>query len=216
MESRFDAVDKDLRELKQMTGAVLQNVGSLAEAVTSSRTPWTSFQLDGSRELVCTLEELARAFALPHPASSEPSAEELVDDTVLANHIWENPDDDWEDANHDWEEDGDWTALERAAYSGYLDVVEALLDAGAGELGWPLLESARRGHTAVVALLLDRGVDVHYWDDAALEDAAREGHLETVTLLLQRGATARDDMLAAAVQRGHHAIADLLRVHGAV
>lgn len=47
LDNRFDAVDKELREVKQKTNAVLLNVSSLV----------TSFQLDGSRELVCTLDE---------------------------------------------------------------------------------------------------------------------------------------------------------------
>ena len=47
-------------------------------------------------------------------------------------------------------------------------------------------------------------------------NAAYHGHLETATLLLQRGATAQNYFLTAAVQNGHHAIADLMRAHGAV
>ena len=104
----------------------------------------------------------------------------------------------------------------RAAERGHLTVVEALLDAGAGELDGALWRSAAEGHTAVVALLLDRGADVHYVDDGAPYNAAWYGHLETASLLLQRGATAHNDFLAIAVRRGHHAVADLLRAHGAV
>ena len=107
--------------------------------------------------------------------------------------------------------------LVRSAENGLLAVVEALLDAGAGELmrDEALLAAATRGHTAVAALLLDRGTDVHFYLDNPLYFAAYHGHLETATLLLQRGATARNDILAAAVDHGHHAIADLLRAHGA-
>ena len=103
-----------------------------------------------------------------------------------------------------------------AARHGRLAVVEALLDAGAGELGQGLAGAAGGGHTAIVTLLLDRGADIHHWNDHALKAATFLGHLETVTHLLQRGATATNIMLAAAVRRGHHAVADLLRAHGAV
>ena len=148
------------------------------------------------------------------------------------------------DANHREEEENgvSVSVLERAATEGYLPVVEALLDAGAdGTVGnalqWAgdgghlavveaLLDAgadefdvfchaAFTGNTAVVTLLLDRGVDVHHDDDQALFNAAREGHLEMVTLLLDRGAFTDDDILQVAVRKGHHAVADLLRTHGA-
>jgi hypothetical protein len=103
-----------------------------------------------------------------------------------------------------------------AASKGQLAGVEVLLDAGVGNHGQALEYGASNGHTNVVALLLDRGADVHCRDDQALFNAACNGHQETVALLLQRGATARDHILNVAVERGHHAIADLLRAHRAV
>ena len=109
-----------------------------------------------------------------------------------------------------------WCVLERAAQNDNPAVVEALLDAGAGDLAEGLCASAAEGHTALAALLLDRGADVHAMNDAALFSAALNGRLETATLLLQRGATAENYILDRAVQRGHHAVADLLRAHGAV
>ena len=103
-----------------------------------------------------------------------------------------------------------------AAFFGHLAVVEALLDAGAGELEWALFWAANEGYTAIVTLLLDRGADVHYGIDAALYQASFHGRLDVAALLLQRGATAENHILARAVELGHHAVADLLRAHGAV
>ena len=118
------------------------------------------------------------------------------------------------DANHRDEEGG--PVLWWAAHSGHLTVVEALLDAGAGERSEGLWRAASGGHTAIVALLLDRGANVHHTNDDALCAAVYFGHLQTATLLLQRGATAQNRILAMAMNKGHHAIADLLRAHGAV
>ena len=109
-----------------------------------------------------------------------------------------------------------WRVIWRASRNGHLGVVEALLDAGADGLGEALYDAANDGHTAAVALLLDRGVDIHSANDFALYCAALYGHLATATLLLQRGATAQDYILADVVRFGRHAIADLLRAHGAV
>ena len=103
-----------------------------------------------------------------------------------------------------------------AAHSGHLTVVEALLDAGAGELSTALVWAASGGHTAIAALLLDRGADVNFDVGNALLFAAHFGHLEMATLLLQRRATVHDYILTRAVEDGHHAVADLLRAHGAV
>jgi len=50
-----------------------------------------------------------------------------------------------EDANH--REENGWRVLERAARHGHVSVVEALLDAGAGELGQAFARAAYNGHT---------------------------------------------------------------------
>jgi hypothetical protein len=48
--------------------------------------------------------------------------------------------------------------------------------------------AATHGHTESVALLLDRGADIHAANDRALRWAARKGNTETLALLLDRGA----------------------------
>jgi ankyrin repeat protein len=70
----------------------------------------------------------------------------------------------------------------------------------------------------VVQLLLGAGAAV----DASTADgetpllyAAGQGHTEVVRLLLGAGADPQPSSLAAAVQRGHHKIAQLLRDAGA-
>ena len=115
------------------------------------------------------------------------------------------------DANHRGK--GERSMLSHAAERGHLAVVEALLDAGAEQLGSGVWRAAFGGHNAIIALLLDRGADINHFNGQALFLAADCGHLETATLLLQRGATVDNHMLARAVLHGHHAIADLLRSH---
>ena len=115
-----------------------------------------------------------------------------------------------------------WAVLELAASNGHLTVVEALLDAGAGELNRALWEAAARGHTAIAALLLDRGADIHHDRVWALWITSRYGRLETATLLLDRGADpnahppGHATALKTARDRGHHEVAALLLARGAI
>ena len=118
------------------------------------------------------------------------------------------------DANYDGVDGA--PALCCAIRNGHPAVAAALLDSGAGEIGRALLCAAYGGRSASVALLLDRGANVHLDNDDPLYGAVFYGHLETATLLLQRGASATNRHLTVAVERGHHAVADLLRAHGAV
>ena len=108
------------------------------------------------------------------------------------------------------------TALMHSSESGNLEVVRLLLDAGAIAPGWCLHVSASRGHTAVAALLLDRGADVHYFDDVALRVAAERGHLETARMLLDRGAVHLEQAFRIARDHGHDDVAALLLERGAI
>ena len=111
------------------------------------------------------------------------------------------------------------TPLWRSAGEGHLQVTTALLDAGAGRLDVALHWATYHGHPLVVALLLDRGADVHYSDDISLRGAAERGHLEIVRLLIDRGAdlhAADNDALRAARTGGNEAVVALLLERGAV
>ena len=94
------------------------------------------------------------------------------------------------------------TALMVSSLGGHLAIVTTLLDAGAVGLGKPLSYAALGKKINVMALLLDRGADIHYDGDDALRTAANFGGLDggsdglaMVQFLLDRGANihARND-----------------------
>jgi ankyrin repeat protein len=89
------------------------------------------------------------------------------------------------------------TALNRAAESGRIDVVRALLDAGArtgqagvgiaGYWGDPLINAAAAGHIDIVCALLDAGalvITCDEYDETALIKAADAGHIDVVRALV--------------------------------
>ena len=86
--------------------------------------------------------------------------------------------------------------LIEAAENGHTDTVALLLDRGAdvhADDDYALHWAALKGRTETVALLLDRGANVHAYDDSALRWAVLNGHTDTVALLLDRGADVRAD-----------------------
>lgn len=92
-----------------------------------------------------------------------------------------------------------WTALHEAASKGNIDIIRALIKAGAvvnSQTGdyWkstPLVIAVGTGHIEPVKLLLDTGADINLpgWnDETPLFSAVEDGQLDMVRILLSRGA----------------------------
>ncbi|OAG35173.1 hypothetical protein AYO21_10632 [Fonsecaea monophora] len=87
----------------------------------------------------------------------------------------------------------------------------------------PIIWAAKKGHVAMVKLLLERGANVESedrWGQTPLSLAAGSGHEATVKLLLEHGANieSKDSIrtpLSFAAGNGHEAIAKLLLERGA-
>ena len=76
-----------------------------------------------------------------------------------------------------------------------------------------LVWAASIGLTSLVELLLDRGVDIHYRNDAPLRWAVTNGHRSVLTLLIKRGAdpsAQNDEAIKRAVQTGNEEILTIL------
>ena len=101
-------------------------------------------------------------------------------------------------ASVDYRAPDDNTPLHVAAFGGHLDVVHALLSAGAGTEAvarrhTPLTLAVQGGHTEVVAALADAGSDVNIVivagrDVTPLNIAAGRGHTATARVLIDKGA----------------------------
>lgn len=108
----------------------------------------------------------------------------------------------------------------RAAAGGHIDTLALLLDY-LGISIWKesgLIAAAEHGHTNAVALLLERGADIHAQHDAALISAVANGHIDTVELLLEHGANIHaqnDSALCTAAHNGDTSMVRLLLKHGA-
>ncbi|MBK7422633.1 MAG: ankyrin repeat domain-containing protein [Propionivibrio sp.] len=118
------------------------------------------------------------------------------------------------------------TALSLAAYTGKLQYVQRLVEAGADVnfYGWsPLTYAAYNGHTAIVDYLLKRGAEINATTEngsSALFFAARFGHIEVIKLLLKNKADPTlanengDTAIDWALKSDNTDIADLLRAAG--
>lgn len=79
------------------------------------------------------------------------------------------------------------SALRDAAECGSFDVIRALLDAGADDLGPALWKAAWLGRSNVAKLLIERGADLKKWGGVSLMNAAIYGHLDIVGSLIDAG-----------------------------
>ena len=111
------------------------------------------------------------------------------------------------DANSD-----DGLPLLIAAHHGHMAVMTALLDAGARKVEQALVNAVGAGQVPAAALLLVRGVNIHYRSDLALRHAACFGQLESVAFLLDNGADAHavNDEALYLARRGDHAAVEAL------
>ncbi|KAK4069935.1 uncharacterized protein Triagg1_6730 [Trichoderma aggressivum f. europaeum] len=104
------------------------------------------------------------------------------------------------------------TPLHLAVRRGHTAVVQLLLANGAGGGYKALRHAASKGNTVIVELLLADGTD---GKDEALRQAAYGGHMATIQLLLAKGAGGKDEALRQATYGGHMAAIQLLLANGA-
>ncbi len=128
-----------------------------------------------------------------------------------------------------WNERREENPLTLGAELGDVELMRQLLERCPEMLVWdgvytPLMAAARGGHTALVALLLERedaGVECLYLLDSALMLAAGAGHLAVVRQLLDAGARVDSDVfrgvtaLCSAAAAGQVAVLRLLLERGA-
>ena len=98
--------------------------------------------------------------------------------------------------NIDFEDDRKETALHKAAYRGYNDIIRILLYKGASidamneDNRTPLHHAVQNSHTSTMELLLTKGASIEATDknsETPLHFAVRNSHPETVQLLLSKG-----------------------------
>jgi len=102
-----------------------------------------------------------------------------------------------------------------ASFHGHTEVVKVLLEAGVNAHArddYALRYASYHGHTEVVKLLLEAGADVHTWDDYALRSASYHGRAELVRVLLEAGADVHTWDDYALRSASYHGRAELVRV----
>lgn len=90
------------------------------------------------------------------------------------------------------------TFMTFAAFHGWTEILQLLLDAGAdmnspdGDMQTPLMQASSHGHIRAVKLLIKAGAslnEVSKWGDTALAQAREAGHRKVAKLLVDAGAT---------------------------
>ena len=110
-------------------------------------------------------------------------------------------------------------ALSAAASSGHVNVVMALVKAGANVdqvFAWstPLYKASLRGHLEVVKALVNAGANVNKADESGatpLYIAANQGHTNVVRALVGAGATIDQEVISGAESSGHENVVRMLK-----
>ena len=108
-------------------------------------------------------------------------------------------------------------ALKAAVFSGQIDAVKYLYECGADLKCNDLLPFSTK-HFNVLKFLIENGVDVHYYDDAAIKWASQHGYLDSVQYLINVGANIHvedEEPLKLAIKYGKLDVVKLLYKNGA-
>lgn len=116
--------------------------------------------------------------------------------------------------------------LEAAAFNGYINIVNLMLDEGANNIGKGIIAAASGGHENILYMLLaeytvrsidnSRYVNIDYQHDIiekAFAVAAMNGHNNIVKLLINEGASNFNEALKYAKQRGHITTVKLIQTY---
>ncbi len=76
-----------------------------------------------------------------------------------------------------------------ACIGGHIDIIELMIEKGAGSWNGGLQCACRGGHINIVKLMIEKGASCWSW---GLYDACHSGHIDIVKLMIEKGATRCD------------------------